>query len=296
MTPSAHPRSGAALIAMFGLPADRAMRTRDRPAAQSCNRRLRSDARVPLRLIADGSRLPGTAGNGPDRRLLLLVAASLVAHVVGALLLTVWPTEPVPLEVAREWAVTLEPVPEPVVAAPDLPAEERRSEVPMPPAPEPERQPATPAPQHQAAPVSRPAALPRHDTVRAPPAERRPPARPAESPPAAVASLRPLTPDAPVVPPPIVPPHPLAGMQGNPPPAYPERSRQRREQGLVLLRVDVSADGVAASVTVAHSSGYRTLDEAAAATVRRWRFVAATRGGTAIAAVAEVPVQFTLAE
>lgn len=260
-----------------------------------------------LRLAAARPGSPGPTSHGPERRLRLLFgAASVVAHVAAALVLTAWPREPVPLAVSGEWVVALEPVAAPMAAtqSPELSGEERR-EAPntRPPAPEPQLAapvppPAPAAPRRPAPspPVPRPATLPRHGDVGALPAERHPPAHPAESQPAAMASLRPSAPDAPLVPLPIVPPHPLAGMQGNSPPAYPERSRQRREQGLVLLRVDVSAEGVAASVTVAQSSGYRTLDEAAAATVRRWRFVAATRGGTAVAAVAEVPVQFTLAE
>jgi protein TonB len=50
------------------------------------------------------------------------------------------------------------------------------------------------------------------------------------------------------------------------------------------------------TVSVAHSSGHPVLDEAAIAAVRQWRFVAATRGGTAVPAAADVPVRFTLAE
>lgn len=132
---------------------------------------------------------------------------------------------------------------------------------------------------------------PRHDQARAPRAEQRPVGPPSDHPQAAAAALRQPVQDAP-----LVPPRPVAGMASNRPPAYPERSRQRREQGRVLLRVDVAVDGTAAAVAVAQSSGYRALDEAAATAVRQWRFIAATRGGVAVAAVAEVPVQFALAD
>jgi protein TonB len=64
----------------------------------------------------------------------------------------------------------------------------------------------------------------------------------------------------------------------------------------VVLRVDVSSDGSPVGVSVAQTSGHVSLDEAAVAAVRQWRFVAATRGGTAVPAAAIVPVQFSLVE
>lgn len=78
-------------------------------------------------------------------------------------------------------------------------------------------------------------------------------------------------------------------------PAYPERARRRGEQGRVLLRVDVTPDGVPSAVTVAQSSGYSSLDAAAREAVRQWRFVPATRGGRPVAAVALLPILFRLA-
>jgi protein TonB len=220
-----------------------------------------------------------------QNRLRLFGLVSLVAHAVGALALAASPGTPVPPTAAREWAVLLEPA----ATTPSLPPGDQPQE-PSRPEPKPEPPPIPPAPRRLAPPepAPHPVAPPRHSDVRAPPAERPPPARPAES---QVAALASLTQDAV-----IVPPRPVAGMQGNRPPVYPEHSRRRREQGHVLLRVDVSADGAAVSVSVVQSSGYPALDEAAAAAVGQWRFVAATRGGTAIAAAAEVPVQFSLAE
>jgi protein TonB len=93
---------------------------------------------------------------------------------------------------------------------------------------------------------------------------------------------------------PLVPPRPVAGLDDNRQPDYPESARSRGEQGRVLLRVEVSTHGRPLAVTVAQSSGYALLDDAATAAVRRWRFVAATRGGSPVVAAAEVPIRFAL--
>jgi protein TonB len=106
-----------------------------------------------------------------------------------------------------------------------------------------------------------------------------------------LASVSPPAPDLP-----LIPPRPVAGIAANRPPVYPDRARQRGEHGRVVLRVDVSSDGMPVGVSVAQSSGHPALDEAAIAAVRQWRFVAAMRGGTAVPAAANVPVQFTLVE
>lgn len=93
---------------------------------------------------------------------------------------------------------------------------------------------------------------------------------------------------------PVIPPRPLSEAAGNRPPDYPPFLQARGVQGLVVLRVYVTADGRAASVSVLRSSGSRGLDASAVAAVRNWRFVPATRGGRPIPGVAEVPVNFQL--
>jgi len=47
-------------------------------------------------------------------------------------------------------------------------------------------------------------------------------------------------------------------------------------------------------VTVEESSGVASLDDAAAAAVRRWRFRPARRNGTPVRATVQVPVRFAL--
>ena len=95
---------------------------------------------------------------------------------------------------------------------------------------------------------------------------------------------------------PLAPAHPVAGMESDRPPVYPEIARRRGQQGRVVLHVNVSPEGMPVAVTVAESSGYASLDAAALAAVRQWRFVPATRGDTPVPAVAEVPVRFRLTD
>jgi protein TonB len=94
--------------------------------------------------------------------------------------------------------------------------------------------------------------------------------------------------------PPIVPPAFDAAYLQNPPPAYPAMSRRRGEQGLVVLRVFVNAEGEAERVEVRTSSGHERLDRAAHDAVHRWRFVPARRGERPVAAWVLVPITFSL--
>jgi protein TonB len=94
----------------------------------------------------------------------------------------------------------------------------------------------------------------------------------------------------------LVPPRPITTAAGDQLPVYPALARRRGEQGRVVLRVNVSADGVPLAVTVDRTSGYASLDDAAATAVRRWRFVPATEDGHPVRAMAVIPVQFRLEE
>lgn len=80
----------------------------------------------------------------------------------------------------------------------------------------------------------------------------------------------------------------------NPKPLYPHASRRLGEEGKVVLRVFVSADGDAKRVEVKHSSGFQRLDRAAEAAVSSWRFVPAKRGEQAVTAWVVVPIVFSL--
>jgi protein TonB len=116
------------------------------------------------------------------------------------------------------------------------------------------------------------------------------------------ASAAPATPAAPAAqaapareaPPAVVPPKFDAAYLSNPAPAYPGMSKRLGEQGKVLLRVKVGADGQAQDVSVLQSSGFPRLDEAAREAVRNWRFVPARQGDQAVAAPVNVPIVFKL--
>lgn len=80
----------------------------------------------------------------------------------------------------------------------------------------------------------------------------------------------------------------------NPIPTYPSLSRRLKEEGLVLLTVDLTALGTVQRLLVKKSSGFDRLDEAAERAVKGWRFKPSTIGGVAVADTIEVPIRFAL--
>lgn len=92
----------------------------------------------------------------------------------------------------------------------------------------------------------------------------------------------------------VTPPSSDAAHLANPAPAYPSVSRRLGEEGRVILRVYVLADGTAGEVQVRTSSGFDRLDQAAADAVKRWKFVPARRGSEPVAAWYLQPINFSL--
>jgi protein TonB len=80
----------------------------------------------------------------------------------------------------------------------------------------------------------------------------------------------------------------------NPTPVYPALSRRLREEGQVVLRVFVDANGRANQIQISSSSGSPRLDQAAQDAVSRWKFIPAQRGAEAVGAWALVPIIFNL--
>lgn len=80
----------------------------------------------------------------------------------------------------------------------------------------------------------------------------------------------------------------------NEPPEYPEESKAAGEQGVVILRVGVTADGQPASVNILRSSGYFHLDQAARRAVLHWKFHPGMMAGIPTSSAADVPVRFKL--
>jgi protein TonB len=93
---------------------------------------------------------------------------------------------------------------------------------------------------------------------------------------------------------PITPPRFDADYLENPAPAYPALSRRLGEEGRVVLRVRVEANGAASDIQIATSSHFDRLDQAAIDAVRRWRFVPAKQDDQTIAAWVLVPLNFSL--
>ncbi|MEO7548359.1 MAG: TonB family protein [Ramlibacter sp.] len=167
--------------------------------------------------------------------------------------------------------------------------------------------------------VEPPAPAPKPDPVRQPVVRKTTPTPPPAPQPVAIADPTPapnaptgvLTPQpapppiaAPVSVAPVPPPAPApakvelpssdADYLQNPKPAYPPISKRLGEQGKVVVRVLISLDGVAQKAEIRQSSGFDRLDQAALATVQKWRYVPGKRAGVAEAMWFNVPINFVL--
>jgi len=80
----------------------------------------------------------------------------------------------------------------------------------------------------------------------------------------------------------------------NPKPRYPLMARRRRQEGVVLLSVSVSASGGPVAIEIQASSGISSLDQAAVDAVRRWEFEPGVLDGEAVPSRVEVPIRFEL--
>ena len=120
---------------------------------------------------------------------------------------------------------------------------------------------------------------------------------PSPSPIAVPPAPTPVPAPAPVAAAPVAAPTPPrfdADYLDNPKPPYPAISRRMGEQGRVVLRVRVDAQGLPIDVQLHASSGSERLDASALQTVRRWKFVPARLGNEPVAASVLVPIAFTL--
>lgn len=252
---------------------------------------LNPSGRRPLSFAPPGGALeePVTArpARGGRRERLLLLALVVLAHAAGLAGLAHFARQPAPVtETPISVALIELPVPLPTVA-PTPPAPSKPVVEPPPkPNPRPQAHMPKPAPKpviesptaiRAETPPPQAAPEPAHDAAPTPPAPPAPAARPApEAPPAVVAARF------------------DAAYLNNPAPAYPPLSRRMREEGKVMLRVQVTAEGLPAQVELAESSGFARLDAAAREAVQRWRFVPAKQGGQAVAAAVIVPIVFKL--
>jgi periplasmic protein TonB len=206
--------------------------------------------------------------------------------------------DPLPITVAllrEELPVDEAPRPLPMAPKPPppkvIPPEPKHVELPPPPEIERKAAELPPPPEPQRA-VEKPPA----------PVEPTPQLAPAPQaitvPPAPVALGAPVAAPAPT-PPPVVHEPEIAPMfnaeyLNNPTPVYPPLSRRMGEQGLVLLRVFVTAHGDPNAVELKTGSGFARLDRAAQEAVKQWKFVPAKRGEQAVDAWVVVPIRFSL--
>ena len=77
-------------------------------------------------------------------------------------------------------------------------------------------------------------------------------------------------------------------------PSYPADARRQGIEGDTILRVLVGANGRVLDVVLARSSGNRSLDRAALAAVRSWRFQPALESGQPITAWVQIPFEFRI--
>jgi len=82
----------------------------------------------------------------------------------------------------------------------------------------------------------------------------------------------------------------------NPPPPYPRESRYNKEEGTVLLAVELNGEGEVSQISLRKSSNFPKLDEAALSAVRRWKFKPARVAGIGVSSSIVVPVKFVLNE
>ena len=79
-----------------------------------------------------------------------------------------------------------------------------------------------------------------------------------------------------------------------PDPAYPALAQSREIEGQVEVTFQVLPDGSVGDIYISRSSGYPILDDAALATVKKWSYFPATRGGSPVSEERTKVVTFTM--
>jgi periplasmic protein TonB len=216
----------------------------------------------------------------------IAIAGSVVLFHIGALwalqsgLLRRAAQVVVPVRLLSELVTPPAPTVEPPAAAP--PAKPS----------EPVKQPA-PRKVERAVPAPKPAAVP--DTQPAPEAPTGVVMAQSPAPPATAPVAPGPAPQAPAAAPARVElPSSDASYLQNPAPSYPPLSKRLGEQGKVVVRVLIGADGTPQKSELKQSSGYDRLDQSALAYVMKCRYVPGKVGGVPQAMWYEAPVSFVL--
>ncbi|BEV16528.1 energy transducer TonB [Herbaspirillum sp. DW155] len=125
------------------------------------------------------------------------------------------------------------------------------------------------------------------------------PAAPVPASAAPAAAAEPVAPASPALPAPAAPARPALVTSGvqyliPPQPVYPAAARRRGDEGEVLLRVLINAQGGVEHIALERSSGIASLDQAAREAVARARFQPYVEQGRAQPAYVVVPIKFQL--
>lgn len=107
-------------------------------------------------------------------------------------------------------------------------------------------------------------------------------------------SNAPAAPPAPPAPPKVELPSSDADYLNNTKPAYPAISKRLGEQGRVVVRVFIDADGQPSQASVKQSSGFDRLDQASVETALKWRYAPGKRAGVAQGMWFDVPLNWQL--
>jgi protein TonB len=149
---------------------------------------------------------------------------------------------------------------------------------PTPPEAEPLPETPTPQPQSQPEPQATPKPAPQPQPTTAKQAQSQQP-RPATQP-IAVAAAPMATPD--------VGPKPTS----SPKPPYPPSAFKAKQEGRVVLELEVLEDGAVGQVRLTQTSTVESLDESALATVKKWKYLPAQKGGKIVKQWIRVSILF----
>ena len=77
-------------------------------------------------------------------------------------------------------------------------------------------------------------------------------------------------------------------------PVYPSIARMRGYEGIVLLSVEIFANGRVGRLNIKKSSGYAVLDRSALEAVRTWKFEPAKKADIPLTVTVDIPIRFSL--
>lgn len=181
------------------------------------------------------------------------------------------------------------PEPEPIV--PPEPEPEPEPIVPPPPIPEP-----APAPKPKPKPKPTPKPEVQKPVAKPQPPKPKPVPVPTQAPPSGAPEGDKVT-QAPVQGPPPDQPIMVSSVEyvgRRPTPDYPTVSRRFREEGRVVVLVEINTSGVVDKASIDTSSGFPRLDESALTAARKARFKPLMRNGVAYPAKAKLPFDFVM--